>query len=254
MKKNVVVVLLLIGSFVTLSLFQNCSKIAPQDLVQISGEAKVTANGEGENVVNNDVIVEVSDLDQAPISEPQQEDKKHPELALPEIALIDDNIAEVDKYVEIADDKKDDVKDVEIAADKGESKEPKELEADDDQDDSKAVAACIQKKFRNSLTGSVFKNLHGKFEIVSDQIEEISDTHGKILVRSKSSQSLVRKISSHHGKLILCNLNIDLIENGHGKIVLVNSKVKEILNHKGKVKSINSTIENFSGRLKVVAF
>lgn len=237
MKKNIVVALLLIGSLVTLSLFQNCSKIAPQDLANISGEAKLTANGESENIVNNDVIVEVTDLDQGPVLTQEPEDKKQPERApSDEISAADD-------------------KDVETVVANAEDKEgDKNLEADDDVDDSKAVAACVKKKFRNSLTGSVFQDLRGKYEIVSDQIESISNTHGKILVSSKSSQSLVRKISNHHGKLILCNLNVDLIEDGHGKIVLVNSTVKEIMNHKGNVKSINSTIEKFAGRLKVVAF
>lgn len=249
MKKNAVVTLLLIGSFVTLGLFQNCSKIAPQDLAKISGEAKVTANGENENIVNNDVIVEVSDLGQGPVVMQEQEDKKLPERTPSNHVIVADN------------------KDIETAAARNKDKDPdvartddryrgddEKLEADDDEDDSKAIAACVKKKFRNSLTGSVFRDLHGKFEIVSDNIEIISNTQGKILVSSKSSQSMVRRISNHEGKLILCNLNVDLIEDGHGKIVLVNSKVKEILNHKGNVKSINSTIEKFSGRLKVVAF
>lgn len=255
MKKNIVAVLLLIGSFVTLSLFQNCSKITPQDLAKISGEAKVTANGAGENIVNNDVIVEVTDLDQGlapmdvqPAAEVVKEGEKNPERPPSEITDI-----ATDTEVDIAD-ANDVSKEPKVADNDSDDNSDDNSDDDSDDDDSKAVAACVQKKFRNSLAGSVFKDLHGKFEIVSDQIDEISNTHGKILARSISSQSLVRKISGHHGKLILCNLNVDLIENGHGKVVLVNSHVKEILNHKGKVKSINSTIEKFSGRLKVVAF
>ena len=81
----------------------------------------------------------------------------------------------------------------------------------------------------------------------------MSNNRGKFIVQSTSSESLVKKISNHHGKLILCSLNVQLIEGGHGKLVLINSHVKEILGHKGKVKSINSTIEKFSGKLKVVA-
>ena len=174
MKKNAVVVLLLIGSFVTLSLFQNCSKITPQDLGKISGEAKVTSNGAGENVVNNDVIVEVTDLDQGlapmdvqPAAEVVKEGEKNPERPPSEITDI-----ATDTEVDIATDTE-----VDIADANDVSKEPKvadndsddnsddNSDDDSDDDDSKAVAACVQKKFRNSLAGSVFKDLHGNLKL-----------------------------------------------------------------------------------------
>ena len=120
--------------------------------------------------------------------------------------------------------------------------------------EAEAVSACLDKNKKNVLSGSVFIDLKGRHTIVSNQIAEISDSHGKLLVRPLSDRSRVDRISNFHGKLILCNADIDLIEKVHGKIILINSHVKEIVGHKGLVKSINSTILKFDGKFKIVAF
>ena len=135
--------------------------------------------------------------------------------------------------------------------DKDDDKDKNELVADHE---AEAVSACFDKHMKDTLTGSVFIDLKGHHNIVSNQIAEISDSKGKLLVRAQTDRSRVDKISNFHGKLILCNADVDLIEKAHGKIILINSHVKEIVGHKGMVKSINSTILKFDGKFKIVAF
>ncbi len=229
MKKNIAGSLFVVSSFLCMSLFQNCSKISPEDLAQKTADAEVLAAGGPANVVENDTITEIVASDESPVSE-----------AAEVVAEVVADVADAEPTDLV---KNDDDADESVSSD-----------ADDDQDDSKALAACIEKKFKSTLTGATFSNLRGKHEIVSNQIDLISDNHGKFLVRATSADSYVRKISNHKGKIILCNVNVDSIQGGHGKIVLINSYVKEILSHKGKVKSINSTIETFAGKLKVVSF
>ncbi len=154
MKKNIALGLLVAGSFICLIFFQNCSKISTQDLVERSGEYKMTANNEDAgNIVNNDVIADViADEAKPDVFEPKQAEEKKEDNPQPSEEVI-------------------------VANDK--NKEHVAEEADDDKDDSKAIAACLNKNFKHSITGSVFNNLHGKFKIVSNQIEEMSNNRAE---------------------------------------------------------------------------
>ena len=257
-KKNIVFGLLILGSAVSLSFFQNCSKIVTADL-QKSTDASLNAFNESAPVVSSDTLAAIVTVDeptnmQSGVNEVSQPEVMvadadgQPETKQPEVKVAD----EVEQPEIKTEEKSDDKSEVKVV--KEEEDEEKDEEDVDTSSETEAIAACLDKGKKITLTGSMFSDLHGKHRIVSDQIAEIRDSRGKLLVRPKTDRSRVDKISNFHGKLILCNADVDLIEKVHGKLILINSHVKEILGHKGKVKSMNSTILKFDGKFKLVTF
>lgn len=257
MKKNVGLGLLVFTSVVCLSFFQNCSKIATADLQKTSGLSLNDLNGFADSapvVTNNDQA--------AIVTVDESNDPVAPAVvaaSAPAVVVVEQAKAPVvASHQELPDS---DLPDSEIKHDDIDAAELKHVD-DDDKDDlvsdleAAAVSACLDKNknMKDVLTGSVFIDLKGSHTIVSNQIAEISDSNGKLLVRAQSDRSRVDKISNFGGKLILCNADVDLIEKVHGKLILINSHVKEITGHKGIVKSINSTILKFDGKFKIVAF
>ncbi len=259
MKKITGLGLLVVGSVVCVGFFQNCSKIATQDLAAKTMDLSVTASGQSAPLVGSSTSTMISTIDETPAAgqvtaqEVKAEEIKSSEVkAVPtevkvEPVLSQPKSGEVVAVVKIDQDKEDEDKEDEDKED--EDKDKKEIRKESD-----AFQACLEKDMKNSLTGSSFMNLHGKYKIQSNQIAEISDNHGKFLVHAASGRTHIDKISQFHGKLILCNADVDLIEKVHGDLILVNSRVRMIMDHDGVVKSVNSVIQKFDGKFKMKSF
>lgn len=198
--------------------FQNCSKISPQDLanVEVSNKSQSVATAEPQ------------------ATEPQ--------------ALQNGHLADRETSVTLTTDDAKEIQPVDAKSPDKDEKQPhacanKEIAKVDVSEETEAIAECLHLDRKELLQTTVYKNMHGSYEISADQIDEISDSRGKLIVHAKKASGHINKISNYHGKIILCNMNVDVVDGVHGKMILVNSKIKSLTNQHGTIKSFNSIIE-----------
>jgi hypothetical protein len=185
--------------------YQNCSKIAPQDLQFKNSDGSLTL------VEGSGFPTSPDDNPGSPLNPVDEDGVRTPPIDVPPTYT--------DKP----------------KTDTPETDEPDEIES---------IAQCLNDNYKESLSGESFYDLKGKNQIVSDDIDLIDGGSGNLLVKPKSDHGSIAKLSHRGGHTVLCNMDIDEISDTNGNIVLVNCHVGKISNHKGIVKSVYSTIEN----------
>lgn len=265
MKNKKSYILILVGAGFCVGLFQNCSKITPLDFDNgVNSALSIGAEPSGQLVsvdtpallISIDDNQQESQPEQLPeqISEQQQADSPVAEIAVaapqaeaaPQAVIEEQPQAAIEVAAPAA---------AEQAQPKADIAAPAAVAApavSADAEESEAVALCLEKEGHKQIIGNMFSNLRGSYVLVSNQISEISDVGGKFIVRSESGMGSVGKIAQQSGKLVICNMNVDLISDTNGNITLVNSNVKLLSNHKGTIKTFNSSIESSDQKFRSV--
>lgn len=195
--------------------FQNCSKVQPKDLATEPTSEK----GLG---TTPDIVVTQNDPPKNDQTEHHDEDKE---------------------------DSKD------------ESDQPdtsKQTNQDDDKERAESTAACLKKNRRHghhhSSENESYENMpNGQNTIESSNIRSIGNSFGGLTVVGKSISTKIGEIHNCGGKIVICNAEIESMDQVGGNVYLVNSKVKKLSRSNGNIRLLNSKIENkidFTGVIK----
>ena len=227
--------------------FQNCSKIAAVDLQTNLADGKVSATGNAVDETSNAVLTTA--LDDA-------EEVQQPVVVQPRAPIV--NVEEPKARI-IATEPKQEIKrepkpeehntnaanTVPVAAPVVEVAQP----APGSSDERQALALCFDKRGKRTVHGPVLQGLRGSNDIETDQISEILDNRGKLVVRSLGRSGHIGLIADSGGNITICGMDIDLIENTHGNLTLVGCRVKVLRGVKGTVKSFGTTIEQTDAKI-----
>ncbi len=118
------------------------------------------------------------------------------------------------------------------------------------QDEAVAVAECSKRSNLRPLSeGPNYSNLRGSHEIIDDEISNFENNNGNLIVRPLSSRGHIVSMNGNGGNQLVCNMDIDLIENSNGNLTLVNCRVKDLRSNRGVVKSFGSSIERTDSKV-----
>jgi hypothetical protein len=218
--------------------FQNCSQIAPQDLQYSSAaDEKVSGAGVtdpmGGSQGDGDVVVPGDTQTPGGVTDPGNT-QTPPMIPPGPVAGNDD-----DHHNGGGNDNNGGMGDV---TDNNDSSDDSSDESEDIISD---VAACMNFKADRAISGASFIDLKGRNDISSDHIDLIQGGSGKLVINamSTSAKGVLTLLEDRHGKVVICNMEVDEISNTHGALRLINSHVKMIRDHKGSVKGYNSTVD-----------
>jgi hypothetical protein len=231
--------------------FQNCSKIAVQDMpldssskavssdnvvagnevipdsvqtepevvVEQPGNPTVISRGDDDDdhdKKEDDHVVVVTSQDEQPKKSCDHDGKKTPK-ELPPVA-VDDEHSVVKNEIE------------------------KEKEDKDDKDDDEVaelVSDCL-KSDKDTYPSSVVRHLRGSHVIANDNFERVEDIRGKTIIKGVGKGAKLRNLIDAGGKVVVCNMEIEFADKISGNLTLVNSTIKLLGQHNGVIKTVNS--------------
>lgn len=232
MKKIKYISVLAVSTILSVGLFQNCSKITPQDLAQ----TKVSNTG---NAVDNSQAAVITSPDSTATPPPRQL------TALPSEPLLTSTPAILEHSD--ANETKHDSGETQ-ASHPTEEKPPQRIVPTEE---AQAIAQCLNGRGRSIHNGTSLIGLRGSVEIDADDINQIEDNRGKLIIRSlPSRRGHINHMIDNAGAILICGMDIDLISDIAGNLTLVNSSVKDLRHVRGTIKSYNTTIEATDGKIK----
>ena len=120
---------------------------------------------------------------------------------------------------------------------------------------STVLALCDSKVILNTMPIVHISNLEGSFQFNADQVKQITNIRGGILLRAVDKDSIIYGISNivandeTEKAVVLCNFNdVKHITDIRGQIVLINTHLERLTNHIGKLILINSQVDNITNR------